>query len=1372
MASVVDSVEAPLLGPLDGSTVVPVHPTSYTDKYAGLTPHEISILREQVETPNVKTTFFSAYRFATKKDILLVTLAILFAIIEGSIKAVMPIMFGLFAQNFVKYIESRDFYDNYGGYENFVRYNATFHNVTKRETADFQSKLHVASPYYNSTFNYTLVPEYISPYDFQRQANYDAIYFIYFAIVEFITSYVSTYVFNDRGEVLAARIRKNYLASIMKQNMAYFDNVGTGEITTRISSDTLMIQDGISEKLGYLISFSSTFACSFIVGLSLSPRLAGLLSSIAVLIVASFYFASSRMTILYKKSSNGPSSGGSVIEEILSSIRNVQAFGIQERLAAKYDYSLGLSQKYAQRAGFYAGSITGIAWLGLYLDDAMVFWQGAKFLARGEISLFAVVTILPSMVLGLLAITSIAPHVRAVAAAISAINKIYTTIDRESAIDSSLQSGLTLSTIEGNVELKDIKFIYPSRPDVIVMQDFNLQIKAGATVALVGASGSGKSTIVGLIERFYNPVCGQVTLDGVDIKDLNVKWLRQQIGLVSQEPILFACTIFENVAFGLVGTRHEYASEIEKRKLVEEACRQANATVFIDSLPNGLDTHVGERGFLLSGGQKQRLAIARAIVANPKILLLDEATSALDTNSEGIVQDALDRASKNRTTIVIAHRLSTVTNADMIVVMKSGTILEKGTHEELIARRGDYYELVQTQNLAPHLNDERDTFLDSSLEIDSSGNSLDEKAVTLDAQDCESWSEEDKVCESDKEATQLLLSPSHTAKSISSFLVSSVDGAQERKYSVIELVKFLYELSLPERNINIAGLICAVIMAAGYPYNSIIYSDGVDALGELPDVDRMNQRLRRDIIIYLIMGAIELIFPIMTVGLFTYAGQRLVRRIRMRSLRQFARQDISFFDRRENTAGALTVAISRDSGAIEGLSGVTLGQIVSSLIMIFGGLGVGLVVAVKLAAVTSPCVPLLLGAGCYKFYLLAKHQQDLTASYGRSSSYASEAASSIKTVAALTREDDVVATYAATLDAVYRSGRRQNSHTAAIYGIAQALVYLTQCVMFWYGSNLIRTDNYSVFMFFVAVIAIVNGSQYGSIVFTYAVDMAKAYDAAGNIKRLYDRKPVIDSWSNDGIVLQNVRGDVEFKNVHFRYPTRPNVPVLRGLNLSIKKGQYVALVGASGCGKSTIVGLIERFYDPLSGQVLLDGQDVSALNINAYRSHIALVQQEPTLYSGTVRENVKYGSLDTEVSDEKMVEVCKQANIHDFIMSLPDGYDTMCGAKGSLFSGGQKQRIAISRALIRDPKILLLDEATSALDNESEKIVQAALDIAAKGRTTIAIAHRLSTIQKADVIFVLENGRVLESGTHQELLANRSKYYELVKLQELEDNGH
>jgi len=247
-----------------------------------------------------------------------------------------------------------------------------------------------------------------------------------------------------------------------------------------------------------------------------------------------------------------------------------------------------------------------------------------------------------------------------------------------------------------------------------------------------------------------------------------------------------------------------------------------------------------------------------------------------------------------------------------------------------------------------------------------------------------------------------------------------------------------------------------------------------------------------------------------------------------------------------------------------------------------------------------------------------------------------------------------------------------------------------------------------------------------------------------------------------------MEGTIEFRDVHFRYPTRPEQPVLRGLNLTVKPGQYCALVGQSGCGKSTTIQLLERFYDPLVGGVYVDGKEITRYNVNEYRAFLALVSQEPTLYQGTIRENVLLGSTSDEVPDEAVIQACQDANIYDFIMSLPDGFSTVVGSKGGMLSGGQKQRVAIARALLRDPKILLLDEATSALDSESEKVVQAALDKAARGRTTIAVAHRLSTIQNADVIYVLDQGRIVESGTHDELLDLRGKYFELVNLQSLE----
>jgi ATP-binding cassette subfamily B (MDR/TAP) protein 1 len=283
----------------------------------------------------------------------------------------------------------------------------------------------------------------------------------------------------------------------------------------------------------------------------------------------------------------------------------------------------------------------------------------------------------------------------------------------------------------------------------------------------------------------------------------------------------------------------------------------------------------------------------------------------------------------------------------------------------------------------------------------------------------------------------------------------------------------------------------------------------------------------------------------------------------------------------------------------------------------------------------------------------------------------------------------------------------------------------------------------------------------------FAADMGKAKDAAHSLKELFDRQPLVDPWSADGAPLESIEGTIEFRNVHFRYPTRPEQPVLRGLDLIVKPGQYVALVGASGCGKSTTIALLERFYDPLVGGIFVDGKEISSLNLNDYRSFLALVSQEPTLYQGTIRENILLGVDHDDVPDSAIEFACKEANIYDFIQSLPDGFSTVVGSKGALLSGGQKQRIAIARALIRDPKILLLDEATSALDSESEHVVQVALDKAAKGRTTIAVAHRLSTIQKADVIYVFDQGKIVEAGTHSELMKKGGRYSELVNLQSL-----
>lgn len=524
---------------------------------------------------------------------------------------------------------------------------------------------------------------------------------------------------------------------------------------------------------------------------------------------------------------------------------------------------------------------------------------------------------------------------------------------------------------------------------------------------------------------------------------------------------------------------------------------------------------------------------------------------------------------------------------------------------------------------------------------------------------------------------------------------------------------------------------------------------------------------------YVVLAGVEFVFYNILLRCLTYHSENLVRSIRSLTFRHYLRMDISFFDDDSNSTGALTSTLSKDGQGVEGLGGSTLGQIMNSLTVLVAGMIMAIVINWRLGLVCSACVPILVGCGFMRLTILTGIEERAKKSYEKSGMFACEGVSAIRTVASLTREDSLCYTYGSHVKAQVKRSRWPLCRSAVIFGLSQGLTPLIMGLGFWYGSTLMRKGQSSSYQFFTAFSAIIFGAQSAGQIFSFAPSMGKARQAAQNVAQVLDILPTIDSTSLEGKVLSTVTGDIEFRNVHFRYPTRRQVPVLRGINMSIKSGQFVALVGPSGCGKSTSISLIEMFYRPLAGQILIDGIDISTLNVSNYRSHIGLVQQEPVLYQGSIRENILLGVGEKEasaISEEELMSAARKANIHDFIMSLPDGYETLCGSKGTLLSGGQKQRIAIARALIRNPKVLLLDEATSALDSESEKVVQTALDAAAKGRTTIAVAHRLSTIQNADIIFVFDQGRIAESGTHEELLEKRGVYSQLVQMQGLEKN--
>ncbi|KZT39956.1 P-loop containing nucleoside triphosphate hydrolase protein [Sistotremastrum suecicum HHB10207 ss-3] len=1198
--------------------------------------------------------------------------------------------------------------------------------------------------------------------DFKHSAAKDALFLVVIGLGMFIATWIYMYVWGYTGELNARRVRENYLQAILRQDIAYFDKVGAGEVATRIQTDTHLVQQGVSEKVALTVMFIASFFTGFILAYVRSWRLALALSSILPCIGLTGAFMNKAVSRYMQMSLDAVAEGGTLAEEVISTIRTAQAFGTQSKLAKLYDVPINKSKTVDSKAAVWHGLGLGTFFFIIYSAYALAFYFGTTLILDGHADAGVVVNVFLSILIGSFSLALLAPEMQAITHGRAAAAKLFAAIDRVPTIDSLSDAGLKPQSITGAITFENVKFNYPSRPNIPILKGLSLNFPAGKTAALVGASGSGKSTIVSLVERFYDPLSGVVRIDGINVKDLNVKWLRSQIGLVSQEPTLFACSIWENVAHGLIGSEHEHASVEEKDKLIKEACSKANADGFISNLPEGYNTLVGERGFLISGGQKQRVAIARAIVSDPHILLLDEATSALDTQSEGVVQNALDKAAAGRTTITIAHRLSTIKDADQIYVMGDGMVLEQGTHNELLSDpNGPYAKLVAAQKLRE--KQEKERVLD--------GEDVDEVTAAAMAGEASAKEIEEAA------RKEIPLGRRDTGHSLASAILEKrrQEGGDhkfdEHEHSFWNLFFRMGALNRDGWKLYGIGAVAAGVTGLVYPAFGIVYGKAIDGFQSQGHALRIAGN--RNALWFFLISLVSTCSISIQNYMFASAAASLTSKLRSLSFRAILRQDIEFFDQDKNTTGALTSGLSDNPQKINGLAGITLGTIVQSITTLVGGMIIGLIFGAKLAAVGIACIPFVVSAGYIRLRVVVLKDQQNKKAHDESAQMACEATAAIRTVASLTREEDCLRLYSDSLDVPFKRALKATIWSTAFYALSQSMMFYAIALTFWYGSRLVAAREFTTFQFFVCLMSVTFGAIQAGNVFSFVPDISSARGAAQNIVNLLDSTPLIDAESTEGKTPTTAQGHITVQDVHFRYPTRPGVRVLRDFNLEVQPGTYIALVGASGSGKSTIIQLIERFYDPIAGKIMIDGQDISELNVQEYRKDIALVSQEPTLYAGTVRFNILLGATkpESEITQTEIEAACRDANILDFINSLPDKFDTEVGGKGAQLSGGQKQRIAIARALLRNPKVLLLDEATSALDSQSEKVVQEALDQAAKGRTTIAIAHRLSTIQNADCIYFIKDGRVHESGTHDQLIDQRGAYYEYTQLQQLSKQG-
>ncbi|XP_018319200.1 multidrug resistance protein 1 [Agrilus planipennis] len=1145
-----------------------------------------------------------------------------------------------------------------------------------------------------------------------------AIYNTIVGAVMFVSSYLSIALFNYSALRQGYKIRTLFFEKVLNQDIGWYDVNQTGDIASRMSEDLNKFEDGIGEKVAHFTHMMFTFLGCVILALVKGWELALIcLTSLPVTMVCIGIIAVVTSKVA-KKELDAYAMAGAIAEEVLSTIRTVIAFGGQKKELARYEEQLIFARKNNIRRSTLSGMGFGLLWFFIYASYALAFWYGVRLVlsGNGTYDVATMVTVFFSVMQGSMNFGMASPYIEAFGISRGSAAKLFYVIDNEPVINQSKSRGKELNHVKGKITFKNVKFNYPSRSNVKILQGVNLEVEPGQTVAFVGSSGCGKSTCIQMIQRFYDPSEGEILLDGENLKNINLTSLRNNFGVVGQEPVLFGTTIGENIKYGNKSATQED---------IERAARKANAHGFIKKLPQGYDTLVGERGAQLSGGQKQRIAIARALVREPSVLLLDEATSALDTNSEAKVQAALDAASKSCTTIVVAHRLSTIRNANKIFVFSNGVVVEEGNHSELMEKKGHYYNLVMTQVSGPELED-----LQSSKR---NGVAFRQQSSVMSSEPDE---DDDKIIYDDNEF--------------------------EMKPSTSSLWSII-QFNAPEWWQIVIGCLASTFVGFAMPIFAILFGDILGVLSNT-DEDYVRSQTNTYSLYFVVTGIVTGVSTFLQISMFSIAGEKLVERLRKELFGAMMRQEIGWFDDKKNGVGNLCARLSSEASSVQGATGQRIGTILQSIATIGLAIGLSMYYQWKLGLVALTFSPIILLA--MFFHARMNHVENLEegSSKEAAAKIAVEAVSNIRTVASLSAEKLFYQLYVSELLPYHKKSLRNIHIRALVMALARSIMFFAFACCMYYGGTLVYNEGLQYETVLKVSQALIMGTVSIANALAFTPNFQKGFKAAAQIFELLNRQPAVRDAQNASADTWDT-GNINYSKIEFRYPTRPDIKVLKGLDLSIMNGKTVALVGPSGCGKSTIIQLLERFYDPANGTVNVDGTDIRTMQLRTLRSQLGIVSQEPNLFDRTIGENIAYGDNDRIVTTDEIIEAAKKANIHSFIASLPLGYDTRLGEKGTQLSGGQKQRVAIARALIRNPKVLLLDEATSALDNESEKIVQKALDDAREGRTCISIAHRLTTIKDADLICVINNGVVVEQGSHSQLMKMRGLYEKLYTMQ-------
>ena len=1132
-------------------------------------------------------------------------------------------------------------------------------------------------------------------------------------------------------------------------DLARHDRLSIGDVMSRAAGDVTLIQAFVNQ-IPLLAANLTLLLAAGVVMLALSP----LLSVVFLIFVPLFVILAVRFRDqIFPASWNDQRLSGAVagvVDEAVSGVRVVKAFAQERReLGLLIDRARELFRsrlRTARLTALYSATLQAIptlaqlgvlafgGWLALHHRITLgVFLAFSSYLVQ----LLAPVRLLSGMLAS-------SQQARAGAERVLELLDLQPIVQERS-------DARPLGDGPGAIELEHLDFAYaPGEP---VLRELTLRIAPGERLGVIGASGSGKSTLALLIARFYDPQGGAIRIDGGDVRSYTLDSLRRSVGVVFEETFLFSTTVRENIAFG-----RPDASAAE----VEAAARVADAHDFIAALPLGYETRLGERGYTLSGGQRQRIALARAALANPRILLLDDATSAVDARTEEAIHHGFEETLGRRTTILIAHRQSTLRLATRVVVLQAGRIVAEGTNEELAATCPLYRELLVGREPEPEVvAPARSSLLIANDQPDAAAwpahlaRQREERTLSVNAAiDLVSA----KVGGGGRggggardlggnHAAFVAATPALLARVAALPPLREGPSVNAEAATAPEEMASLARLVRPFRGALLLGLGLVIVDTLTTLCGPLITGRAIDHGIAARDGRALAVLAALFFGVQLVSWLNARAMQLQTAR----TAENLLFSLRARTFAHLQRLSLDFYDR--EMGGRIMTRMTTD---VEALAQLLQQGLLTAVVSLLGCAGVmvalfGLEARLALAAfVVLPA--LVIGTMLFRrrsaeAYLRARER--ISAVYAE----LQESLAGVRVTQAWARQAHSHARFAA-LSSSYRDARLRSMQLIAIYfPFLQFLSVVGKSMTLGVGAALIARGHLTAG---VLVAFLLYLDQF----FTPLQQLSNVFDqwiqarvSLARIRELLATKTGTPEVATP-LPIGRLRGELRFEGVRFAYRNGPEA--LRGVDLQVRPGETVALVGTTGAGKSTFVKLLARFYDVTAGRVLVDGLPLERLPLHEYRRQLGYVPQEPFLFSGTVRSNIAYGR--PEASDWEVERAARAVGAHAIMAALPNGYLTPVAQGGRSLSAGQRQLICLARAELVDPAILILDEATSNLDLASEARVQRAMRLVSRGRTTLLIAHRLQTARAADRIVVLEAGAIVEQGSHAELIALGGRY--------------